>query len=182
MNSDHPIKTVSSKIVYENPWIKIHEDQTILPSGKPGIYGYMESRDSVVTLILDDQLRVCMLWAFRYPSKTWGWELPGGGGDDEDPAAAAQREVEEETGIRAEHVEKLGQALVCNGLMTERMNIFVAHDLSHDGHKDIGEEVLGDMKFFSLPEIDKLVESGDINDGQTITALYYLNRWLDKRG
>jgi len=177
-----PIKTVSSKIVYQNNWMTIHEDETILPSGKPGIYGYLESNDSAMTAVLDDQNRVCFVRAFRYPSKSWGWELPGGGGEGEEPTIAAQRELEEETGIIAEHCEKIGEALVCNGLMTERTGICVAYGLSFEGKKEIGEEVLSDMKFFSLAEIDDLVEAGEINDGQTITALYYLNRWLAKKG
>lgn len=180
MSDEPPIKTVSSKVVYQNPWITVHEDKTLTPSGKDGVYGYMESDDSVITVILDDQQRVYMIRAFRYPSKSWGWELAGGGGEGEDPVIAAKREVEEETGIRVGRIEKIGESLVCNGLMTEKMTIFVAHDLNFDGHQEIGDEALGEMKFFSLAEIDELVDSGEINDGQTITALYYLNRWLTK--
>lgn len=179
---EDPIKTVSSKVVYQNKWMTIYEDKTIMPTGTSGIYSYLESNNSVVTLVLDEDDRVCFVRAFRYPSKSWGWELPGGGGEGENPTIAAQRELEEETGILAACCEKVGEALVCNGFMTERMNIYVAYELSFEGKKNIGDEALSDMQFFSLAQIEELVAAGEINDGQTITALYYLNRWLAKRG
>ncbi len=50
----------------------------------------------------------CMLWRHRFVPDRWGWELPGGMIDtDEEPADAAIRELEEETGYRAESVEHL---------------------------------------------------------------------------
>lgn len=42
MNDNHPYKTVASKVVYENPWIRVREDKIIRPDGKEGIYGVME--------------------------------------------------------------------------------------------------------------------------------------------
>jgi 8-oxo-dGTP pyrophosphatase MutT (NUDIX family) len=182
MTADNsPIKTVASRKVYENRWITVYEDKTIMPNGKDGVYGYIASKDSVITAVIDGQNRICMVHAFRYPSKSWGWELPGGSGDGEDLTQAALREVEEETGIVAKHCEKLGETLICNGFMTERMASCVAYDLRYDGEKD-DEEVFKGMRFFNLAEIEKLIEDGEINDGQTITGLYFAKRWLAKRG
>ncbi|HEU0266239.1 MAG TPA: NUDIX hydrolase [Candidatus Saccharimonadaceae bacterium] len=173
-------QTKSSKIVYENPWITIHEDQTIMPSGNEGIYGYMESRDSVMVVPMDDQKRVFLEKAFRYPSKSQGWECPGGGGDNEDLIDASKRELEEETGIRVENIEKLGSTIVCNGLMTERQTSCIAWGLHFDGEREKSDEVFEDQRFFTWEEIDLMIDSGDINDNQTLTALYLAKRWLDK--
>ena len=43
MSQANPWKTLDSKIVYENPWIRVREDQVIRPDGKPGIYGVVET-------------------------------------------------------------------------------------------------------------------------------------------
>ena len=182
MPDRHPITTRRSKVIYQNPWITVYEDETTMPSGKPGIYGYMESKDSVMTAVVDKDDRVCLVKAFRYPSKSWGWELPGGGGEGENPIEAAKRELREETGIVAERWEKLGETLVCNGFMTERMVTCLAYGLSLTGKKEIGEEALDGMSFFSLADIDSLIDNKQINDGQTLTGLYFLQRWLRKRG
>lgn len=176
-----PIKTLGSKIVYQNPWITIHEDKTLMPSGKEGIYGYLESKDSVNVVVFDDQDRIYMAKSFRYPTKSWGWELPGGSSDGEDLLQASKRELEEEAGIIAEQWELVGKNVVCDGLMTERMATCIAYDIRFDGTKENGDEQFADTGFFTLEEIDQMVDNGDINDGQTITGLYLAKRWLARR-
>jgi 8-oxo-dGTP pyrophosphatase MutT (NUDIX family) len=175
---DAPLKPTASKVVYQNPWITIHEDATIASSGQTGIYAYMESRDSVMVAPVNDEGRVLLVHAFRYPTKTWSWELPGGGGDNEDLIDASRRELEEETGIRVENIKKLGETLVCNGLMTEKQTTCVAWGLSFDGQKEQSDEVFADQKFFSVEELENMIKTGDINDNQTITGLHLTLGWI----
>ena len=173
-----PSKTqVSSKIVYQNPWITVREDQTRDLAGDLGIYGYLESRDSCMIVTVDDKERIYLARGFRYPSQSFGWELPGGGGDGEDLLAASKRELEEETGITAQSWDKLGEAYVCNGLMTEKMAVYLARDLSFGGHKEQSDEVFSDMRFFTCDEIDALIAQGEINDCQTLAGLHYYQLW-----
>lgn len=173
-DEDAPKKPVTSKIVYQNPWIKIHEDTTVDTAGNSGIYGYLESRNSCMVVAVDNQERIFMVRGFRYPSQSHGWELPGGGGDGEDLIEASRRELEEETGITATNWSKLGEAYVCNGLMTEKMAVCLATELRFDGEKELSScEVFADMRFFDRDEIDELIRSSEINDCQTIAGLQY---------
>lgn len=76
-------------------------------------------------------------------------ELPAGligdqaGAEDEDPAVAAGRELEEETGYAADHLERLFEGPSTPGLSDERMIFFRAHGLRKvgegggDEHEDI---------------------------------------------
>lgn len=176
-----PKKATSTKIVYQNPWITIHEDQTITTDGQKGIYAYLESRDSVMVAPVDEQGRIFLQKAFRYPSQSWGWELPGGGGDNEDLIEASKRELEEETGILCDHIEKLGHTVVCDGLMSERQTSCIAWGLHFDGTKEVSDEVFLDQRFFSPGEIHLMVQRGEIDDNQTITALYLTEQWLKRR-
>lgn len=177
MNETPPKTRVNSKIVYQNPWITIHEDQTRDLAGNLGMYGYMETRDSCMIVVVDEQERIYLVRGFRYPSQSFGWELPGGGGDNEDLLTASKRELEEETGIIARSWDKLGEAHVCNGLMTEKMAVCLARDLSFGGHKEQSDEVFSDMRFFTPEEIDALIIKGEINDCQTLAGLHYYNLW-----
>lgn len=152
-----------------------------MPSGKPGMYSYLKSKDSVNIAAVNDQGRLFLVRAFRYPSKSWGWELPGGGGDGEEPITAALRELEEETGILADRAEILGTTVVCNGLMSEKMTSCVARVVSFGGHKHVGEEAISDGRFYDLKTVHQLVAEGEINDCQTLTTLYLYERWLQDR-
>lgn len=177
----HPYTTHTSRVAYQNPWITIHEDEVTLPNGKPGIYGYMESQDSVMVAVLDDKSRVYLAKGFRYPSKSWDWELPGGGGEGEDIIKASQRELVEETGITAKSWDIIGKAYVCNGLMTEQMAVVVARDLTIGAAPTSDEEAFDGSGFFAFDEIDRMIECGEINDCQTLTGLYWTEKWLKKR-
>jgi ADP-ribose pyrophosphatase YjhB (NUDIX family) len=180
MKEANPWKFVSTEIVYTNPWIKVHEDRVTTPLGKPGLYSYIESKDSVVVLALNDHDQIYLIRTFVYPSQSWTWQLPGGGGEDEDAAIASRRELEEETGILADRWDKLGQTTVCNGLMTEKQTAYLARDLHMTGEKETSDEPISDGKFVSLEDISSQISRGEFTDGQAITALHLLYIWRQR--
>lgn len=175
--SHDPLQNVSSKTIYRNAWISVHEDETLTPEGDKGTYAYLESRNSCMVVAVNELNEIYLVHGFRYPSKSYGWELPGGGGDNEDPLHASQRELEEETGIRATTWEKLGEAYVCNGLMTEQMTIYLAQGLTFDGQKEHSSEHFDGMRFFTQAEINDMIVRGTINDCQTLAGLQYYMTW-----
>jgi len=182
MTDENPIKTIATKIVYENPWIRIHEDATVRPDGSEGIYGYMESKDSVQIVALNDKREMYLVKAFRYPTKTWGWELPGGGSDGEDIVTASRRELAEETGITAKTWTLLGKPLVCNGLMTERQAVLLAEDLTIGERIDADDALLvTEGKFVSFDDTYAMIDAGEIDDDMTLAALFLAKIHLDKR-
>lgn len=160
--------------------MRIREDKVITPLGKDGIYGVMESADSVMITVLNDKNELYLVRTFSYPSSTWNWELPGGGGDRQHPVEASKRELEEETGILATTWVKLGETRVCNGFMTERMSTYLAKDLSFTGRKEVADEQIDRAQFFSMKDVDHMVERGKINDGQSITGIHLVQKWLQR--
>ncbi|MDB5161786.1 MAG: putative hydrolase [Candidatus Saccharibacteria bacterium] len=176
---NNPWKVLSTKVVYENPWIKVHEDAVIRPDGNEGIYGFIESRDSVIVIVLNEHDEVYVIRNFSYPVSAWSWEFPGGGGDNQEPEVASKRELAEETGIIAEKWTFLGKKRVSNGLLSERMAIYVAQDLTFGERQRADDsEIITGGKFISIREALQMTLSGDIDDGQTITGLYLLEHWL----
>lgn len=180
---NNPYKTLHTKTVYQNPWIRVREDAIIHPDGNEGIYGVVESKDSVMAAVLNDKNEVYLIYTFSYPSQSWNWELPGGGGDGEEAVVASRRELMEETGIDAKQWDLLGTFRVCNGLLTERQAAYLARDITMtDTKKDAIDEVLVPQgKFCSFDEVHTMIERGEINDGQSLATLYLAEQWLARQ-
>ena len=170
---ENPFKTVSTKVVYQNPWITVREDEIIRPDGSEGVYGVMESKNSVIIAALNEKNEVYIIRSFKYPVSGWNWGLPGGGGEGEDALVASKRELSEETGIVANQWKVLGETRVCSGLMTERMTVLLAQELTF-GHKTKADDsdIISEGKFVSFEEIDEMINNREIDDAQTVTGLY----------
>lgn len=172
-----PRRQISTKVIYKNPWFTIHEDTTVAANSSEGTYSYLESSDSCMVVAVNDQHQIYLVHGFRYPSRSYGWELPGGGGENEDSLEASKRELKEETGIVANTWGKLGTAFVCNGLMTEKMTVCLATDLSFTDSREESDEIFDEMRFFSEQEIHQMILNGEINDCQTLAGLQYYETW-----
>lgn len=177
----NPWTIKSSRITYENPWMRIREDKVITPTGKDGIYGVLESNDSVMTIALNDKKEIYLIRKFRYPEQTWNCELPGGGTDKQDPINAGMRELEEETGIIAQSWQEIGKTTICNGFMTQKMHTLLAEHIEFKGSKEISDEIIEQSGFFTITDIEAMILSGKINDNENITALTLYRLWRDKK-
>src|SRR6516164_10934909 len=111
---DHanPWKTLSRRPVYENAWIAVREDQVIRPDGAPGIYGVVHFKNVAVGVLpIDEQGRVWLVGQYRYTLDVYSWEIPeGSGAPGETWEDTARRELREETGLCAGHLEFLVRA------------------------------------------------------------------------
>jgi 8-oxo-dGTP pyrophosphatase MutT (NUDIX family) len=125
-----PWRTVGGREVYRNPWLTVTEYQVIRPDGKPGIYGVVDPGDNVTIVALEDDERVWLVSEFLYPLQTAEWFLPTGAVErGEDILAAAQRELAEETGLRAAEWMELGAYPLSPGISAQIGYIFLARGL-----------------------------------------------------
>jgi ADP-ribose pyrophosphatase len=97
-------------------------------------------------------------------------ELPAGTRDsDEVPARTAERELAEETGLRATQIRPLGSAPLTPGYSTEVMHFFLATGLTQGPtDRDVDERM--DVDRFDRDAIVTLVGQGDV-DVKTIAGL-----------
>src|SRR5438067_13793785 len=107
---DPSIRRFSTRVVYENPWMRVREDRIQRRSGDFGIYGVVEKPDyALVIPVLDGGF--VLVRQFRYPVEERYWEFPQGSWEHDpaaEPDAVASGELEEETGYRGAILRKLG--------------------------------------------------------------------------
>ena len=125
---------------------------------------------------VDREGRICLVESYRHPFGQWFWALPGGGSEGGELIAASKRELAEETGIVASKWLKLGRARVCNGLLTEYQTNVLATEFEVQDFIQREDETRN-RRFVRLEEFDDMVASGEINDNQSITAVYMYKNW-----
>jgi len=128
------------------------------------------------------QRSVVLVRQFRYPAYVNGYddlliEAPAGLLDNETPEIRIRAEVEEETGYRLGAVQKVFEAFMSPGAVTEKLHFFVAEYKSNmrigsgGGLASEGE----DIEVLELPIDQALAMIGDgrIADAKTILLLQY---------
>jgi len=94
---------------------------------------------AAVILAIDAENHVILVDQFRVPLGKRCIELPAGliGDDeeaeDEDASAAGARELEEETGYRANRIEVIGEFYSSPGMVSESFTLLRAHELTKVG-------------------------------------------------
>lgn len=176
-------KKLSSKVVYQNKWMTVREDQVEFPQGAKGIYGVVEKPHfALIVPLYPDGVQ--LVRQFRYPVNETLWELPQGAyeeGPDIDPAELARKELEEETGLRAGQMEKIGFLYEAYGYSNQGFYVFAARDLQPGTAQREASEAGMTTKKISFEEFAQLIKQGEIKDAPSVAAygLLKLKKLID---
>lgn len=173
MNENHnPWTILSSKEVYNNNWIRVTEYDVLNPSGGKGIYGKVHFKNFAIGVIpLDEEWNTYLVGQYRFPLNAYSWEIPEGGCPyDEDQQQAAERELLEETGLKAKKWTRILDMHLSNSVCDETSAIFLARELSqHEAQPEETEELA--IKKLPFEEAYKMVEQGIITDAMAVAAI-----------
>jgi len=170
--SEDPWRTLGSRTVYTNAWLRLREDTVIRPDGQPGIYGVVEMNPSVGVVAVNDVNEIALVTQWRYTLGRISVEIPTGGSEASDPSmlAAAQRELREETGLSARSWQELGSVDNSNGVTNDVAHIFLATGLQAGAAApDSTEQVV-----LSWLPFDRAVEhvlNGSITESVSVAAI-----------
>lgn len=166
------IKKLSSKTVYENPWMTVREDNVEFKNGHQGIYGVVDKPDFALIAPFDGEY-LHFVKQFRYPIGRDSIEFPQGSHPSDrsvTPVEVANLELEEEIGLKANKVEKVGFLYEACGYSSQGFYVFLATDL-YEGEKkpDPTEADLVHIKM-TISEFESMISDGAITDAPTISA------------
>jgi 8-oxo-dGTP pyrophosphatase MutT (NUDIX family) len=177
----NPWQTVSSKLVYENRWIRVREDRVIRPDGNPGLYSVVSPRGVAVKIVaLDERDRVHLVRQYRYPTDFPSWEIPGGAAEaGESPLEVARRELREEAGIDARSFVQLGGRIQTNNSILDEVGyLFLARELVDGGGPRPDPEEAFEQRLLPFEEALELADRGEIEDVMTLVGLLRAERLL----
>ena len=175
MSERNPWTILTTRPVYDNPWIRLTEHQVLNPRGRPGIYGVVHMKNLALGVLpIDDDGCTTLVGQYRFPLEAYSWEMPEGGGALDVPAEdSVRRELKEETGLVAEHWLELVRLHLSNSVTDEYARGFVAWGLSQHLAEPEDTE---DLRLRRIPfaEVVEMVGAGAITDAMTVATVLRL--------
>ncbi len=163
------IRTLSSREIYRNPWLRLREDQIERSNGNKGIYSVVDKDECAVIIPIDGDM-IHLVEQFRYTIQERALELPQGGWEtpDVDPEELARGELREETGLVASSMTYLGSMWIAYGFARQKQYVYLATGLTH-AEKDPDPEE-HDLVMHTLPvaEFERMLLDGTIQDVCTL--------------
>lgn len=168
----NPWKTISTKEIYQNPWIKLDEHQVLNPKGNAGLYGTIHFKNLAIGILpLDEKLNTWIVGQYRFPINKYSWEIPEGGGNRNISALeSAQRELLEETGIIAKEYIKIQEMYLSNSASDEFAILYLARNLTFTTPQPEESEEL-QIKKIPFDDLYQMVLKGEILDSLTVAAV-----------
>ena len=172
-----PWKTLSTRIVYENPWTTIREDVAEMPNGKTTIYGVVQKSECVGVLPFVDDAHVIMVRQYRYVfGEDHRWEMPTGGVNSGEPVLeAARRELAEEIGYDAARLEHISTFYTSKSIVHEIAHLFIGRDLTHVEAVPDETEFL-EVEIMPFKQVLRMTLEGEIRDAMTVIAVLLATR------
>ena len=174
--AEMPWRTLTSRVAYQNPWIRLDEDHVEMPDGRTTLYGVVRCGDCVGVLPFLDPETVVLIRQYRYVARGVYWEMPTGGVHaGETIEAAAQRELGEEVGYTGGRLVALVSYHTSKSVVDETAHLFLAEDL-RPTPIPLDETEFIETRSVPFAAAIQMVESGEIKDSMTVIAVLHAAR------
>lgn len=163
-------KQINGKTVYDGKIIKVSVDEVLLPDGRRAKRECVRHSGGAAVLLVK-QGKVLLVRQFRYLYGKEIYEIPAGKlNAGEDPCVAAQRELEEETGYKAE-LKSFLRLYPTPGYTDEVIHVYLAEKF-REGEQRLDDGEFLNYTFIPLDKAVEMIEKGEICDSKTVSAIY----------
>ncbi len=167
------IRLVDARSVFKSSRLELVEESFDTPDGEMN-RAIIHHPGSVAIIAEPEAGTLLLVRQYRYSIRRETLEIPAGTLDpNEDPIVCAGRELIEETGYRAGHLEELVKLYPAIGICDELQYFFRASDLSPDSmNPDEGEFI--EPEILNHQQIAEAISSGLICDSKTLLVLQFI--------
>ena len=169
-----PFRKLAEEHVYSGSLISVGRGTFEGPDGTTFGRDLVHHPGAVSIVPVDDDRSVLMVRQYRAAIDADLLEIPAGKRDveGEPPEGTAQRELEEEVGVRAGRIEKLGEFYNSPGFSDEYSYVFLGLDLEPaEASAHSPEEAAMSIERVSLDEVPMLIRTGRLVDAKSIIGL-----------
>jgi ADP-ribose pyrophosphatase len=170
---------LSAERIYTGRVVNLDLDTVQFPNGTTGRLEMLRHSGAAAVLpFLDDpgapDPLVLLIRQFRHAADGDIWEIPAGRLDPgEAPEVCARRELQEETGMEAGHLERLTTIYTTPGFTDERIHLYLARVEREGAHAREADEFM-ELHRLRWSEVLRMVERGVICDGKTLCAIGFV--------
>ncbi|PAT01965.1 hypothetical protein CI105_03660 [Candidatus Izimaplasma bacterium ZiA1] len=166
-------KKIKSKDVYKSDFVKIYEDEVLLPNNMTSKRVYIKHPGAACALPILDDGRILLVKQYRYPVNLVTLELPAGKKDiGENSLITIKRELEEETGYRATDFEFVMSIHNAIAYSDEVIDCYIARGLKEvDQPLQPDDDEFTEIAIFSLDELKAMIKLNEITDVKTIIMI-----------
>jgi len=172
-------KQLSHDLKYECFFMKLYEDEVLLPNNKTSKRIYLKHSSAAAILPITKEGKIILVKQYRYPIQAISIEIPAGKKDaiDELGLTCAVRELEEETGLGSDNFNHVMDIHTCVGYSNEVIELFIATECYKiDNPKPGDDDEFVEVMEVTEAEAKKLIKTNQIKDSKTLIALqnYFL--------
>ncbi len=170
-------KTLKTEDIYKGNIIKVQNLTVSLPNGKEATRDIVLHPGASVVVPINEKGELYMVRQFRKPLDLTTLELPAGKLDSpgEDPRVCAERELMEETGLRAGKLEHMISIHTTPGFCNEVIHMYSATELTQGESCTDEDEFLSVEKVHVIQLVNMILEH-KITDAKTIIGVLLAER------
>jgi len=152
-------KEIDRKQVYTCRVFSVRDTTSVAPDGTKNVFSVIDAPDwAIVIPLLETSAgnKFLMVRQWRHGSGCLSLEFPGGvleQGESEE--MGAQRELAEETGWMAGKIKKLGDFSPNPAIMSNRVHVYLATELTFTGKQDLDDDEYVDVEQVPIEEVLK---------------------------
>lgn len=176
-----PPQLLKERLSYKGRKFSFEVNRLRLPNKSEGDWECIRHPGGALAIPMTPEGKLVLVRQYRFAVKGRLLEFPAGTVErGEDPLETVQREIEEETGYRADSWKKLGEFFLAPGYSDEIIYAFLAEGLTlleNPPEQDEDEDM--ETVLMTPQEVESAIHTGDIADSKSISSFMLARSLFD---
>ena len=181
-NQNKRYRRIKRELIHKGALVDFYKDTMQVPNGNLAEWDLISHKGAAAVIPVTSNGDIIMVRQYRNPLEDFDLEIPAGSLDSpaEDPKVCAARELEEETGCKAQSITYVNWTYASVGICTERIYLYIAENLQ-PGTQKLDKDEFIEIERYSLKDALEMVYDGTIRDSKTVMGILAYNQLVTKR-